>query len=165
MPGTYEPIATQTLTGNAATVTFSSIPSTYTDLVVIAQMKNNATGSDFLATFNSDSGTNYSRTILGGNGSSGYSARASNASFARFNYSEPITTDGNTIFRIDIMNYSNTTTYKTAINRGDRGATSTVAVVNLWRSTSAINSITFATDGGGNFVSGSIITIYGIKAA
>ena len=165
MATTYEPIATQTLGSNAATVTFSSIPATYTDLVIIAQMKNNGTGSDFLATFNSDSGSNYSRTILGGNGSSTYSARATNASFARFNYSEPITTDGNTIYKINIFNYSNTTTNKTVINRADRGVTSTVAIVNLWRSTSAINSITFATDLSGNFVSGSIITIYGIKAA
>ena len=62
------------------------------------------------------------------------------------------------------MNYSNTTTYKTAISRGDRGATSTVAIVNLWRSTSAINNIQFFTDAT-NFAAGSIITLYGIKAA
>jgi hypothetical protein len=164
MTVTYSQIATQTLGSNSSTITFNSIPGTYTDLVIIAQMKNNGTGSDFLARFNGDTGSNYSRTILGGNGSSTYSARASNATTARFNYSEPITTDGNTMFRINIMNYSNSTTYKTCLNRGDRGATSTVAVVNLWRSTSAITSIEFSTDAGGQFVSGSIISLYGIKA-
>jgi hypothetical protein len=86
-------------------------------------MKNSGAGGDFLAYFNSDTGSNYSRAILGGNGSTAYSARSSSASNARFNYSEPITSDGNTIFRIDVMDYSNTTTYKTVISRGDRAVT------------------------------------------
>jgi len=161
---TYEPIATTTLGSAAATVTFSSISSAYTDLRIIAQMKNSGSGGDFLAYFNSDNGSNYSRTILGTNGSSTYSARSSSATNARFNYSEPINSDGNTIFIINIMDYSNTTTFKTAISRGDRGATSTVAIVNLWRSTSAINNIQFFTDAT-NFAAGSIITLYGIKEA
>ena len=163
MPSTYEKIATTTLGSAAATITFSSISAAYTDLVIIAQMKNSGAGGDLLAYFNSDTGTNYSRIILGGNGSTAYSARSSSASNARFNYSEPINSDGNTIFRINVMNYSNTTTYKTAISRGDRGATSTVAIVNLWRSTIAINNIQFFTDAT-NFAAGSIITLYGIKA-
>lgn len=162
---TYSQIATQTLGSNASTITFSSIPGTYTDLVFIAQMKNNGTGSDFLAKFNSDSGSNYSRTIFGANGSTKYSAKVANASTARFNYSEPITTDGNTVFRIHIMNYSNTTTYKSVISRSDRADSSLALIVNLWRSTSAITSVEFSTDAGGQFVSGSIISLYGIKAA
>jgi hypothetical protein len=164
MTATYEKIATTTLGSASATVTFSSISSAYTDLVIVAQMKNSGSGGDFLAYFNSDTGSNYSRTILGSNGSSVYSARASSATSARFNYSEPINSDGNTIFRINIQNYSNTTTFKTAVSRGDRGATSTAAIVNLWRSTSAINNIQFFTDAT-NFAAGSIITLYGIKAA
>jgi hypothetical protein len=163
MTVTYEKIQTQTLSSAQSSITFTSIPNTYTDLVIVAQMKNSGSGGDFLAYFNSDTGSNYSRTILGGNGSSTYSARASSATSARFNYSEPINSDGNTIFRINIQNYSNTTTFKTAINRGDRGATSTVAIVNLWRSTSAINNIQFFTDAT-NFAAGSIITLYGIKS-
>lgn len=163
MAATYEIIATTTLGSSAATITFSSISATYTDLVIIAQMKNSGAGGDFLAYFNSDTGSNYSRAILGGNGSTAYSARSSSASNARFNYSEPITSDGNTIFRIDVMDYSNTTTYKTVISRGDRAVNSTVAIVNLWRSTSAINNIQFFTDTT-NFAAGSIMTLYGIKA-
>lgn len=165
MAVTYEPIATQTLNANSATVTFNSIPGTYTDLFIIAQMKNNGTGSDLLARFNGDSGTNYSREVVGGNGSSVYSANVTAATFARFNYSEPITTDGNTMFKINIMNYSNTASWKTCLNRGDRGVTSTIGIVNLWRSTSAITSIEFLTDLSGQFVAGSVITLYGIKAA
>jgi hypothetical protein len=163
MTATYEKIASTTLGSAAATITFSSISSSYTDLVIVAQMKNSGVGGDFLAYFNSDTGSNYSRTILGGNGSSNYSARVSSATSARFNYSEPINSDGNTIFSINIQNYSNTTTFKTALSRGDRAANSTVAIVNLWRSTSAINNIQFFTDAT-NFAAGSIITLYGIKA-
>lgn len=165
MPATYEPIATQTLTGNAATVTFSSIPATYTDLVIVAQMKNNGTGSDLRLRFNGDTAGNYSRTIIGGNGTSSYSAIAMDAAFARVNYSEPITTDGNTIYKINIMNYSNTNKYKNILSRSDRGVHSTACMANLWRSNSAINTIEFSTDLSGQFVAGSIITLYGIKAA
>jgi hypothetical protein len=164
MAVTYEKIATTTLGSAQATITFSSISSAYTDLVIIAKMKNSGAGGDLLAYFNSDTGTNYSRTILGGNGTSTYSAQVSNDTKARFNYSEPINSDGNTMFRINIMNYSNTTTRKTVISRGDRGITSTVAIVNLWRSTSAINNIQFFTDTT-NFATGSTITLYGVLKA
>jgi hypothetical protein len=68
------------------------------------------------------------------------------------------------IMRINIMNYANTTTYKTAISRLDDAANYVGTSVGLWRSTSAINSVTILA-GTGNIPSGAMFTLYGIAAA
>lgn len=161
---TYEPIASTTLTSAAATITFNSIPSTYTDLVIIALMKNSGSGGDFLARVNGDANANYSRTILGANKSSEYSARATSDTKLRFNYSEPITSDGNTTYTIELINYSNTDINKTFISRAGKPNSSLSEIINVWRNNVAITSIEFYTDST-NFASGSTITLYGIAAA
>jgi hypothetical protein len=81
---TYVPIATQTLGSATASVTFSSIPATYTDLVLIVAAQNvTASGVNNMAlVLNSDGGTNYSMTRLSGNGSTVSSDRASSATYA-----------------------------------------------------------------------------------
>lgn len=156
MTATYEAIATTTLGSAQSSVTFSSISGSYTDLViVIAGTVNSATAFD--VTFNSDTGSNYSATRLTGNGSTATSTRSSNGTNMPLGY---ITTT-QSVSVIHIMNYSNTTTYKTAIARGNAADTLTNAIVGLWRSTSAITSISFA---GGSFQSGSTFTLYGVKA-
>ena len=162
MPSTYEPIATTTLGSAAASVTFSSIPSTYTDLVIVI---NGAYVSSEDASpglrFNSDSGSNYSETGLDGNGSSASSFRDANATSAILgSMSNTIST---TI--INIMNYANTTTYKTSISRGNNSANRVRAYVAMWRNTAAITSIQIITNATPNFATGSTFTLYGIKAA
>ena len=78
MPATYQPIETQTVSGTStSTVTFSSIPQTYTDLVLVSAITQSADVSNYLR-FNSDTGTNYSRTRLVGTGSSATSVRGTN---------------------------------------------------------------------------------------
>ena len=115
MAATYTPIATTTLGSAAASYTFSSIPSTYTDLILIASGLVSTNGYDFDIRVNGDTATNYSYTALGGNGSSAASYRNSNATFMRFStYSSWHTsTISNTI--IQFQNYSNATTNKTVI--------------------------------------------------
>jgi hypothetical protein len=163
---TYTPIATQTLGSAVSSVTFSSIPSTYTDLILIANTGFVNTGSDnqFEARVNGDSGSNYSVTGLFGDGSSVYSYRQSNNTWIemnRINYSLT-----NTII-MQLNNYSNTSTYKTIITRTNGTATQISATVNLWRSTSAINSISLSNyyAGSNTFFAGSTFTLYGIAAA
>jgi hypothetical protein len=160
MPSTYEPIATQTLGSAAASVTFSSIPSTYTDLVLI--ISGTIVGSDGgnLVTFNGDTGSNYSFTQFYGTGSATASNRSSNASSMQLGRQGSV--QSNSI--INILNYSNTTTNKTAIARGNNTGGIVVAQVGLWRSTAAINSIAISNESG-NFNTGSTFTLYGIKAA
>jgi len=165
MPSTYEPIATQTLGSSAATVTFSSISGSYTDIVAVITAKVAASSYDLSFRINGDSGTNYSFTALSGNGSTATSIRVSNASEGRGDYRAYMDTSEFNNYIIQFMNYSNSTTNKTVIARGNSAALGTDAVVNLWRNTAAITSIVFAPNFTGNFASGSTFTLYGIKAA
>jgi hypothetical protein len=165
---TYEPIATQTLGSAAATVTFSSIPSTYTDLVLVLQGKSALSTDDFQLYFNSDTGGNYSLTTLIGTGSTATSARYSNLSNGFYISRPGWTSAGFTTTILNFMNYANTTTNKTVLfrsgaNDNSSGYNGTEAEVALWRSTAAITSFTI--DGGGNIAAGSNFTLYGIAAA
>jgi len=162
MAATYEPIATTTLGSAQSSVTFSSISSGFTDLVLICQGKMvSGTAINNKIQFNGDTGTNYSRTFMYGTGANAYSGRASSVSFLGFPY-----WDANSSMTIvQIMNYSNETTYKTALSRNSQPAETVTAEVGLWRNTAAINSITISRGSTNDFASGSTFTLYGIKAA
>ena len=167
MDKTYEPIAAQTLGSAAASVTFSSIPQTYTDLVLVGNVQLTSAGQSLLYQFNSDTATNYSLTILKGNGTSATSDRRSNVNYqlaAGWDAGLPTSASFGTGI-INIQNYSNATTFKTSLARGSNAAGGDVtATVNLWRNTAAITSVTAYT-GSGNFATGSTFVLYGIKAA
>ena len=160
MPKTYEPIATNTLGSATASVAFSSIPSTYTDLVLIVSGTVSAS-SYFTFRFNSDTGSNYSETSLYGDGSTANSTRNSNQTYMLIG---GIRTTQTTIIT-SIMNYSNSTTNKTAISRSSNAAVEAAATVGLWRNTAPITSIICGTGGANTFQAGSTFTLYGIKAA
>lgn len=157
---TYTPITSTTLGSDQSSVTLSSISSSYTNLVIVLSTKLSS-ANGLKVQFNSDTGTNYSDTILKGNGTTGSSARGSNIAY--FETPDLSTTSFETTV-LNINNYANTTTYKTALVRGGSASYSTAAIVGLWRSTAAINSITFTTFSG-NMITGSTFTIYGITAA
>lgn len=162
MATTYEAIATQTLSSSAATVTFNSIPSTFTDIILACSIIYDTTTANVQLRYNGDSGSNYSTTILAGNGSSAVSTRFTNQSngwlldYYGATANEPFTKI------VHIMNYANATTYKTGLARNSSGREA-MSGVGLWRSTAAITSLTLAQ--GGLFLSGSTFTLYGIKAA
>lgn len=157
MPSTYTPIATTTLGSNAGSVTFSSIPSTYTDIIAVCNIKLSS-GSTIYTQVNGDNGNNYSKTSLEGENGVASSSRNSNINSPLFGYSGSTTAVGNTI--INYQNYANTTTYKTFIGRGNY-TDYVVASVALWRNTAAITSILI----GGSFATGSTFTLYGVKSA
>ena len=113
--------------------------------------------------YNGDTGTNYSRTLLTGSGTTAESDRESTVSRIIIDYyAFPNTSPGNRI--INIQNYSNATTYKTAIMRANYAGGGTDAIVGLWRSTAAINSVKI-THNAAQFAAGSTFTLYGIAAA
>lgn len=161
MASTYTPIATYTVPSAQVSYTFSSIPSTYTDLVVVVA-SSNSTNTDTYAQFNGDTGTNYSSTYLRGDGSNAYSGRRSNIN--RILIEENGTGTGQMVTRLMVQNYANSTTYKTMLTRADAASNGTSAVVGLWRNTAAITSILIGSDSG-TFNTGSTFTLYGIKAA
>jgi hypothetical protein len=164
MPKTYEPIATTTLSTATASVTFSTIPGTYTDLVLVASITGVSVATDPWIRINSDTGSNYSWTWLAGNGSTAYSERGSNNSKL---YYSAISTIQNNVQNViwNFNNYSNTTTYKTVLWRESDAGTETAATVGLWRSTSAITAIEISLDSSRTYSTGSMFTLYGIKAA
>jgi len=162
---TYTPIATTTASGSQSSITLSSIPSIYTDLVIVIN-GGIATDDNTDIRFNGDTSTNYSYTVLRGNGTSATSDRGTSVSAIRADSQSYLTTTNNAeTMIISIQNYSNTTTYKTCLIRSNNAGIGTAATVGLWRSTSAINSITFKSASSYNFNSTTTLTLYGIAAA
>jgi hypothetical protein len=161
MPLTYTPIATQTLGSSASSVTFSSIPATYTDLIIVASPVHNSTIDNIQVQFNLDTTSNYSRTRLIGNGTTASSDRNS----SQTSLFAGLDDTGRSTTIIQVMNYANTTTFKTVLTRSNlTGYTS--AEVGLWRKTpEAINQIKLFHDSGNTFQTGSTFSLYGILAA
>ena len=168
---TFSPIATTTLGSAQASYTFNSIPSTYTDLVLVANYIATTAGNTIRMTFNNDAGTNYSKTYVGGYSTptSGYGSTR----FTSYNYifnawqvgAAGTTSPNPTIF--NIMNYSNSTTYKTTLfrfNTLDSTLAEVSAEVGLWRNTAAINRIDL-TSSATTFAVGSTFTLWGILNA
>jgi hypothetical protein len=171
MPATYDKIEAQTLGSAASSVTFSTIPGTYTDLVLVIDTRSSSTSASdtkLYVNFNSDTGSNYSQTFLFGNGSTAGSSRASNQAFI---YAGDISATGGSSYAgrsnviLQIQNYSNSTTNKTLLSRVNSPNVLVEAVVGLWRNTAAITSITLDLESTPQFIATSTFTLYGIKAA
>lgn len=164
---TYAPIATQTLSSATNTVTFSSISGSYTDLVLIASVRKGGSANEAMfITFNGDSNTNYSFTILTGSGTASTSVTSTNGTKIQW-YGQETASNTFALNILNIQDYSNTTTYKTVIGRNANPLYRTASTIGLWRSTSAITSITLTPDAylSPNFEIGSSFTLYGIQAA
>jgi hypothetical protein len=160
---TYKPIQSVALASDTASITFSGIDQGYTDLVIVSNCKN-TTGATYglLLQYNGDTTSNYSTTLLWGNGSAAVSFRYTTSYNAVFTGWAGSTNFSPII--INIQNYANTTTFKSVLNRGNQVSQFVSAVIGLWRSTSAINSVTIVADSG-SFTTGSTFTLYGILAA
>jgi hypothetical protein len=164
---TYVALQSTTLGSDVASYDFTSIPSTYTDLLIIGQFGNSGAGNAVGVQFNSDTGNNYSFTALVGNGSSATSDRLANTNhiYTAYNIAPSATVSG--VLRLNVQNYSNTTTNKTVIARYDNndatfpGASATAG---LWRNTAAITSIRIKPSAG-NLKAGSTFSLYGIAAS
>ena len=176
MANTYILISSTTLTSTATSVTFSSIPSTYTDLVLRASARStftsNAYPNSFYFRINSDATALYSGTNILQQDASIFSLRTSGAgstwfdSFTINSNSSTANTFSNTEFYIPSYTASQN---KPIANFGIAENNSTIEQIvgvtaGLYRSTSAINSITFTLAGpAGSFMADSSFYLYGIK--
>lgn len=172
MAVTYEPITSVTLDTTSSSVTFTSIPSTYTDLIVACSARfGSASGSKIR--FNSDSASNYSLTYLIGQSSSAGSGRITSAASIYNNliWGDATISNQFTPYTINIMSYANASVFKTLLweygtGGGLQGSNSEVGrIVGLWRSTSAISSIELSPWNATTYQAGSTFSLYGIKAA
>jgi hypothetical protein len=162
----YESIATAS--GGSTSVTFASIPSTYSHLQlrIFYSITTSGVYEDLRVRFNSDSGSNYTLHQLKGNGSAASAFAATSKTEIAPAVINTTTASTYSTCVLDILDYSNTNKYKTtrdlfgwdANGSGDVGLRS-----GLWLNTAAISNIgiTFAT--GATFTSASSFALYGIK--
>jgi hypothetical protein len=172
--GAYDSIATVTVgAGGASTITFSSIPSTYTHLQIRMMARSTSAGLDgsyFDIRLNGDSGSNYSYHALFGNGSS---ASAAGLSSQTASYLQRFASAGASsgVFGagvLDVLDYANTNKNKTLRTLGGFDGNSVYGSIYLtsavWMSTSAVSSIVLTADSGGaNFAQYSQFALYGVK--
>ena len=156
MTDTYRPLATVTLGSSASSVTFSSIPATYRDLIVVVAGTTNATHNVGMR-FNGDTGSNYFVVTMSGNGSTTNSFTLTD-SFALAG--QLTTTQGN--FVNQIMDYSATDKHKTVLARSNNPAAEVRANISRWANTAALTSI--AISNAGTFSSGTTFNLYGIAS-
>ena len=158
---TYEPIETYTVSGTStSTVTLgagNTLPQTYTDLVLVFN-GGLANGGGFGLRYNNDTGSNYSRIWVKGDGTSASSSKEANNTFSASTAGGANQTD---IWHI--QNYSNSTTYKSTLARGSGPASDVILFSVLWRSTAAITRIDATS--ASTFTAGSTFTLYGIANA
>ena len=168
----YESIATAVGTGSSGTITFSSIPSTYTSLQIrfIGRVTNADTADNLFLRFNSDSGSNYAWHYLEGDGGTTTAGGATSQTrilsgrVAAANATSGIVGAG----VIDIHNYASTTQNKTVrtLTGLDRNGSGNVRMDSgLWLSTSAVTSIQLTNGSNTNFTTDSTFALYGIKGA
>lgn len=170
---TYINISTVTVgSGGASSIAFTSIPQTYTDLVLLTSWRTSrASVADYVAlSFNSLT-TSFALRFLGGNGSSantafyntspdsriGGQAVGNNSTASIFSngsiYISNYTSSINKPYSIDGTREDNTTANEMALGAG------------LWSNVSAITSITLTSWGGSTILEHSSASLYGIKAS
>lgn len=168
MPGTYFPISSTTLSSTSSNIAFTSIPQTYTDLrMIISAPANTSSNSYLVGTFNSDVTSSYSNTDVRGSYGSVTSQRTTTTAEGNYlapSYGTTPTDPGVLIW--DIFSYTSSTIAKSSlvrqgVNNGDEGV---IIISNLWRNTAAITQINVVVIGS-PFAVGSVISLYGIKAA
>ena len=161
--GAFELIQTAYGTGSSGTISFTSIPATYTHLQLRITARTDGSGASTLMRFNSDSGSNYVLHYLysGGSGGSlsqtGIGANVTDSAASTGMYSHLI---------VDLLDYANTNKNKTTRASDSYQAATSYAFMysGLWLNTAAISTLTFAAVSG-NFTTASRFSLYGIRGA
>lgn len=154
---TYVALATTTLGSAASSVTFSSIPATYRDLVLVMNVKfTGSIGEIIRININGDStAANYPIVDALGTGSS----TQSNTDNRRFGYLG----DEESAITAHFMDYSDTSKHKTFLTRSGGAGYRTAMTAGRWANTDAITTIQLSLDSG-NYDAASVISLYGIEA-
>jgi peptide methionine sulfoxide reductase MsrA len=154
---TYTPLATVTLASSASSVTFSSIPATYRDLILVF-VGTPSTDTYARVRFNGDTGSNYNYVFMYGDGSTAVSSAFASQTFGYTGNTDAAI--GNTI--VQIMDYPATDKHKTYLSRNMSSSGGlTMATAGRWANTSVINSIQVSTNAG-TFNSGFTFSLYGV---
>lgn len=164
---TYTPLANITLSSNQSQVTFSSIPNTFRDLVLVIAPASNDSNQTAIMRFNGDTGTNYDMVhMIGTGGGNGSVQTEGSATFLNISKGIGVTTTlGDVVVISQIMDYPATDKYKTVLTRANANASpypGTSAQAGRWLNTGAINSVAIRLSAGGSYITGSTFALYGI---
>lgn len=173
-PGDFQSIATVSVgSGGATTIDFTGIPSTYQHLQIRAFARGNTNDNidDIAWRFNSDSSSNYVAHYVIGNGSSAFSGVGRPLSYAVWlrvaNNLSPSNTFGLGV--LDILDYKNTNKFKVGRSLSGVDNNNTTGQLmftsSVWKSTSAITSISLFSTNSSSFRQYSHFALYGIKGA
>jgi len=158
---TYEAIGTTTVSTAVTSVSFTSIPATYDDLVLISNASYTSGSGDLNIRFNSDSGASQYAYVRQINGSP--------ISISVSTGSSSLVVSDNTVNSIqicDVFEYKNTGVFKTFLHKGGNVTNQIGGTVGVWKSNTAITTVTFHPEfSGTTWSTGSTFTIYGIKKA
>jgi hypothetical protein len=158
---TYTALATTTLGATAGSVTFSSIPATYRDLVIVANWPDSSSAPFVLLRLNGDSGTNYSWVQGYADTGGPNSDSASSVNGIRVGYSQI----DPSMIRVQVMDYSATDKHTTVLARSDQMDSNTRVSMfaGRWANTAAVTSAALVMSSG-SFAIGSTFSLYGIEA-
>ena len=159
-------ISEQVLGSAVASVTFSSIPGTYTDLLLEIEAQNDwaSNNTQFAKLqYNSDTAANYSRTRVSGDGTSAASYGGANETGHFVDGPTGNTATAMGLGFVHLLSYASTSVYKTALMRGSDALSFVIASANLWRSTAAITSILVLPGQGTVWKAGSTFRLWGVK--
>lgn len=158
---TYTLLNQITLTANASSVTFSNIPQSFGDLVLVADFLGaSTTNAELLIRLNNDSAGNYSQVKMAGNGSSTSSSSVSGVNGARIGYGPNSTSRSNAISHI--MDYSAVDKHKTILTRTNE-PDEVWATACRWANTAAVTSVSFLYEGI-SLAAGTTVFLYGVVA-
>lgn len=155
---TYTALATVTLGGSDADITFASIPATYRDLILVVEGTSNVSSNAYLY-FNGDTTSgNYANVFAAGNGSS-----ASSGSNGIGAYVGGIYGSNRSLNIIQVMDYSATDKHKTRLSRMSVAGAEVSMIASRWANTAAVTSMTFTLISN-TMSSGTTLSLYGIAS-
>lgn len=161
MATAFVPLANITLGASQSTVTFSSIPGTYRDLVLVMVPITSGSSLSGSMTFNGDTSSNYSGVYMYGNGANAYSGTYS-TTYLNLSWYAASTAAAPAPFIHNIMDYSATDKHKSVLTRASGSANGVDVLAGRWASTAAITTV--AVTGNSSFQAGSTFALYGISA-
>lgn len=157
---TYIPLATVTLGTTAASVTFSSIPSSFRDLVVVTQGRSTTGTPDIIYRLNGDSSGSYSRVYMGGSSGGTFFGTDAGAN-GLWGFVDSTTAVSGLV---QIMDYSATDKHKTILSRASFGAATVIAYAGRYAQTTAVTTVALICGSGTTFAAGSSFNLYGIAS-
>ena len=165
---TYTKITSYTVPSAQGTISLTGIPSTYTDLTLIGAGGTTANDTSILVTFNNDTGANYATSLGYTNTSTSATNNYTSKTAVYFGYFAGLNSTYQWTGTLNIYQYTNSNWYKQVMIRSTSAAGSTYKGLEYgsgtWLSTSTINRIDLVANGS-TFITGTIFTLYGIKAA